>query len=597
MDIDYTDGDEIEARILELIRQSPQRHSSQATASHLYGESWPVRYHLCPERANLLRPFDFSGLDVLELGAGMGAVSRYLAENARSLHVVEGTQSRFSVLTERLRGLTNWTGQVGNFETFETHKTFDAVCVVGVLEYSELFLKDVGPNPHLWLLKRCRSLLKPGGVLFLAIENALGLKYWNGCAEDHRSTLFDGIVGYPDKPTARTFSRKELQGLLTQAGFGQVDGFYPFPDYKVPTTVLSDGLLERAPKLAAELAVTEPYVDYLGHAPIKYFSDTLASDHLSRAGLLAEFSNSFLFVASTESASPTRRRVLSRYLGENELAWHYAHGRREPTQTVFFQDRRSDSLLVAKTGLYSTAREQVFDAVGIGELHWSALGPEPISHGLSVRTLLARHAYFGEWKPFLALMESFLRWVIRQWATSQTAHLDGRVLDGIFANARLVDGAAYDGVNAPREFVLFDQEWSLKGSFPASWFIFRNVYNLSREQALLANTAPFRSLRALYELLCVKLGVVPDFKADLAREARLQAVTSRGTLEGYQADLRNLMDRPFPAPRMPRIPKQEAALRPRWRKLFWDIQTWKWALRKIYGAVRRRVRALLPAPT
>ncbi len=46
---------------------------------------WPSQYHLSAKRANLLRPFaeDLRGKRVLEIGAGYGAITRYLGETAR----------------------------------------------------------------------------------------------------------------------------------------------------------------------------------------------------------------------------------------------------------------------------------------------------------------------------------------------------------------------------------------------------------------------------------------------------------------------------------------------------------------------------------
>src|SRR5436305_8587745 len=102
MEIEYSDGAEVESGLLELVRRARDLGSDTAPGVERYGE-WPVEYHLSPERGNLVRHLDFSGLDVLELGAGMGAVSRRLAESAKSLTVVEGTKARFQVLSERLR--------------------------------------------------------------------------------------------------------------------------------------------------------------------------------------------------------------------------------------------------------------------------------------------------------------------------------------------------------------------------------------------------------------------------------------------------------------------------------------------------------------
>src|SRR3954468_5297777 len=115
MSINYTDGQKIESRILEIV-QGAQDLSSATRIGREYYHDWAVRYHLCPERANLVRHLDFTGLDVLELGAGMGALSRHVAETARSLTVVEGTQARFTALSERLRDLKDWKGVVANIQ-------------------------------------------------------------------------------------------------------------------------------------------------------------------------------------------------------------------------------------------------------------------------------------------------------------------------------------------------------------------------------------------------------------------------------------------------------------------------------------------------
>jgi len=232
MSINYSDGPSVENRILSFLKDAACLGSESCIAEKHYGE-WPVRYHLSPERANLLRHFDFSGLEVLELGAGMGAISRLLSERCEHLTVVEGTALRFRALSERLRDRRNWDGVVSNIEDFETSKRFDVVCVIGVMEYAELYFSK-SDDPHVSFLKKATSFLKPGGVLILAIENALGLKYWAGKPEDHTGRFFDGVCGYPSNPTARTFSLRSLKEKLREIGHPVRDLYLPFPDYKVP---------------------------------------------------------------------------------------------------------------------------------------------------------------------------------------------------------------------------------------------------------------------------------------------------------------------------------------------------------------------------
>src|SRR4051794_24751754 len=194
MEISYSDGQSVESRILDLVRASTSIDSSAAPGLELYRE-WPTRYHLCPERANLVRHLNFEGLEVAELGAGMGAVSRFLAEQSKRLTVVEGTQARYSVLSSRLRDLKNWSGHVGNFDQVSP-TAHDVVCVVGVLEYSDVYMKppaDFEGTVYDWFLQLASKWIHDQGVVILAIENKLGLKYWAGAPEDHTDRRFDGV--------------------------------------------------------------------------------------------------------------------------------------------------------------------------------------------------------------------------------------------------------------------------------------------------------------------------------------------------------------------------------------------------------------------
>ena len=72
----YADG--AEARLLDVVRAASDR---RAGSDELFRsvEDWPTRYHLSRLRANLLRPLVVGeGLRVLDVGAGTGALSRWL---------------------------------------------------------------------------------------------------------------------------------------------------------------------------------------------------------------------------------------------------------------------------------------------------------------------------------------------------------------------------------------------------------------------------------------------------------------------------------------------------------------------------------------
>ncbi len=59
-------------------------------------------------------------------------------------------------------------------------ETFDVVTLIGVLEYARVY---GGPGGEVKLLQQARSYLKPDGLLVLAMENQLGLKYFAGIPE------------------------------------------------------------------------------------------------------------------------------------------------------------------------------------------------------------------------------------------------------------------------------------------------------------------------------------------------------------------------------------------------------------------------------
>ncbi len=96
------------------------------------------------------------------------------------------------------------------------------------------------------LLAKLRNLIQPDGALLVAIENQVGLKYLLGYREDHVGLPWAGIEDYAEGFGARTWSRRELGRLLASAGFAAQRWFFPFPDYKLPTVILSETAFERA---------------------------------------------------------------------------------------------------------------------------------------------------------------------------------------------------------------------------------------------------------------------------------------------------------------------------------------------------------------
>src|SRR5690349_21350963 len=87
----YSDGDEIETRLYNTIRNARDRSIFSAEIQSAVSD-WASLYHLSSERANLLRPImkHIQG-PVLEIGAGCGAVTRFLGESGLEVVALEGS--------------------------------------------------------------------------------------------------------------------------------------------------------------------------------------------------------------------------------------------------------------------------------------------------------------------------------------------------------------------------------------------------------------------------------------------------------------------------------------------------------------------------
>ena len=291
----YRDG--AEEKLLELIRATSDV-SSDSDELIAKANDWPTRYHLEPARANVLKALELpAGARVLEIGAGCGAVTRYLGETCALVDALEPVPARATVARERTRDLPNVEVFVGELDDLPEVESYDIVVVVGVLEYAGNGAAELAP--YLEFLRHIESRLVAGGSLVLAIENKLGVKYLAGSPEDHTNRIFDSLEGYPYGAHARTFTRHELTDLFMQAGLTP-EVKAAFPDYKLTRAVLGDfpertrSLLHRIPQF--------PSPDWLSPRP-RLVDESRLWRSLVEGRLESDFSNSFLVLAGKGEAA------------------------------------------------------------------------------------------------------------------------------------------------------------------------------------------------------------------------------------------------------------------------------------------------------
>ena len=284
----YTDGD-VELDILDMVISHPPSEYPEIIEK---AQDWPYFYHLSPLRHNIVEwlPIE-KNHKVLEIGSGCGAITGKIAEKAGEVVCVDLSETRSKINAHRHKEFANITIHIGNFADIEPDLAddFDFILFIGVFEYCCLYVRsgDFRPDaPYLEMLRIVKRHVKQDGHLAIAIENRYGLKYWAGCAEDHLGTFFSGLEDYPEGGNARTFTRRQLEKMLTAAGFGPASFYYPYPDYKFMTTLFSD---HRLPKKGELYDNTRNFDRHR----MELFNEKKVFDSIISEDLFPLFSNSY----------------------------------------------------------------------------------------------------------------------------------------------------------------------------------------------------------------------------------------------------------------------------------------------------------------
>lgn len=464
--INYSDGGEVEARLLRII-SGARRVDTFAPELNSAITDWPSEYHLSRARHCLLRPLDIRPGDrILELGCGCGALTRYLGETGAEVIAVDGSLARTSIAVSRCRDLPNVNVFCDDLIGFETDAHFDWVILVGVLEYAPLFSKSPLPVEH--YINSAGRFLAPEGQLVVAIENQLGLKYFNGCAEDHVGLPFFGVEHLYGPRSPVTYGRQELARRMQSCGFSALDWFYPSPDYKLPTVVVSSRAYETPGFGVTDLLARAQSRDYTGNR-MRLFDEALACSALERNGLIEDLSNSFLLLARRGTASPRP---------SNSIAWTFAVHRREEfiTQTAFIPD--GQHIRVEKARLSSPC--QTGDKSGEHARLRHSLESAAYTPGrLSVWRILEAHARSA---PPEELVDAFLPWfdeLLRHAAPTSVSEAGaiskpGRLID-YEVDGGMIDLTPFNLIEHDAGVSVIDQEWEWSGKLPLGQVVCRSV--------------------------------------------------------------------------------------------------------------------------
>jgi len=466
-------------------------------------KDWPSEYHLSRKRSQLLSGFDFDrSKKVLEVGCGCGAITRFLGETFDDIVAVEGSAARAKLARLRTKDMGNISILCGLFQEIKFKKCFDIVFCIGVFEYSNMFVNAADPYDS--ILQYFHDVLTPDGVVVLAIENQFGLKYFSLSTEDHTNVMFDGLEGYPHYgKKARTFGYGELKVRLSKH-FNNIDFYFPYPDYKIPSCVVSERLFSKVK--AGELVGNFRSRDYIRkRKPL--FDNKLVILELDKNNKLPFFSNSFLVVAGKKNVTSVKFK---------QLGIMFSSGRLAKLQTVTrFLEHNDDGVVVHKAPM------GYHDDVQTDSLTLRACKYRWVD-GLSLNAQVMKRVK----ERNISLEELFAPcqlWLKRlntlSYREDDTLFLDGKYVDCIWSNSFIHDG----------DCVFIDREWEWAEPIKINVIIIRAIYIFLDEISSMIDLNPIlniRSRKVLISRIAKTLGIEVN-KKDFMEFANLEAEISR----------------------------------------------------------------------
>lgn len=494
----YSDGRWVEQYLEDVFRKAGDL-SSGSEELERYIKDWNTEYHLTRKRKDLLAGLDHPwDARVLEIGCGCGAITRILGERYGDVVAAEGSYNRARLARLRTADLDHVDVVCSPYQDLGLQGEFDIVFCIGVLEYAPTYVDAA--DPFATALASMKEMLRPDGTLVIAIENKLGLKYFANSTEDHSGTFFEGIEGYPRMSNKfRTFGRVELAQLLGEY-YEDIEFYYPFPDYKIPTALLSEQAIQSL--AVGELLGSMVERDYAGRGR-PYFDTRLAWPEVVANRLGRDLANSFLVVASNGKAKVP--------VMKDRLGVLFNSERRAPfvTETSIQQDGASVRAVKSFTG----PRDASAPHVEARSCHSEWIDRPTVAHELFRNALAGHQSLVEQVAPVRAWWD-----YIEKQMDGEGGMLSGDLIDAVWHNCcRIDDGSLF----------LFDRELVWRERIPAKELFIRaafawGVRYRKREMRFLGQG----SLRSMIEKLAQNVGFTlsdRDFQGFVGREETLQS--------------------------------------------------------------------------
>jgi ubiquinone/menaquinone biosynthesis C-methylase UbiE len=305
----HLDADQMEF-MLEITRSHGYRYAVENILGK-FRDPELVRYALGANRADFRTVLPITPqARIVDLGAGWGAIACALAPHCESVTAMDTNPYTLRFIAMRAEQ-----EQLANIEPVRMDPlddcripapdhAFDIAIMNGVLEYVGSASSQGSPyEAQVRALQETRRILKPGGFLYVGIENRFGYLYFLG-TKDHIGLRYtslmprwmaQAITWLRKRMPYRTYtySYRGYRRLLEASGFSKPSTFLAVPNYRDPRFIVP------ADDDRAIAYLVRRYASYFRRRSWRWAANALfGHTPPSLCGALARaFSDSFLLVA------------------------------------------------------------------------------------------------------------------------------------------------------------------------------------------------------------------------------------------------------------------------------------------------------------
>lgn len=284
------DGIDSFDEIMDVVSNNSEDNYEKAI---LAGKNPDMMKYLSRLKTNIVEAMDLSlDLVVLELGSECGAVTNALAKKSKAVDSVETDYSKCvvsSCVNKANENVNIYAEDPYEWLSLNADKEeyYDVITMIGGFS---MFPEDKGYDKK-EIIQKLKSMLKPGGKIYFAVDNKYGMKYLSGQRQKNINEYFESLTSGNDKCMKRSYSVREINELFEDM---DIFYYYPYPDYTYTTAVYSDEWLPKTGEL--DMRRTN-----YGESRMMLFDEVMAFENAIKDGEFKTFANSYMVMCTRKA--------------------------------------------------------------------------------------------------------------------------------------------------------------------------------------------------------------------------------------------------------------------------------------------------------